>query len=101
MKLRFVLLFCLIWPLACHSQPKEHWVDLTWNASTSKNVTRYKVYRQRRSEKSWKEIGSTAETRFTDHDVEAGETYLYMVSAVAGIDEGAKTKPVKTKIPRK
>ena len=46
-------------------------------------------------------IGNTPKTQFADHDVKAGETYLYMVRSVAGVDEGPGTNPVKTKIPRK
>jgi len=101
MKLRLLLLFCVILASPCYSQTKEHSVALTWNASTSKSVTSYNIYRRGQSSRSWVKIGSTAETRFTDHDVKARETYLYMVTAVAGREEGAGTRPVKAKIPRR
>ena len=101
MKLRLVLLFWLVAALPSYSETKGHWVDLTWNASTSKTATSYAIYRRGQSEKSWKKIGSTAETKFTDHDVKAREKYVYKVCSVAKDVQGACTKETKTKIPGK
>jgi len=72
-------LFWLAAALLSYSETKEHWVDLSWNASTLKTVTSYAIYRRGQSEKSWTKIGSTAETTFADHDVKAREKYVYKV----------------------
>lgn len=101
MKLRSLLLFCLLLAASCHPQQRPHWVDLSWTPSTSKNVTSYNVYRRDQSGGPWVKIGSTAETTFADHEVKPHEKYFYAVSAVAGGVEGPWTKEVKAEIPRR
>lgn len=101
MKLCRVLLFCLIPAFPSYSQPKDHWVDLTWDASTSKNVTSYNIYRRSQSSQSWVMIGTTPDTRYTDHQVKAHEKYVYKVCGMAEGIEGACTKEIKAEIPRK
>ena len=101
MKLCRVLLFGLIPALSCFSQPKDHWVDLIWDASTSKNVTSYNIYRRSQSSTSWVKIGSTKETKFADHQVKPREKYVYKVCGMAEGIEGTCTKEVKAEIPRK
>ena len=100
MKLRSLLLFCFLLEASCYPQPRPHWVDLSWGPSTSKNVTSYNIYRRSQSGGPFIKIGSTAGTEFTDHQVKAGEKYLYTVTAVEGNVEGAYSKQVKAHIPR-
>ncbi len=61
----------------------QHFVDLSWNASTSQ-VVGYNVYRGTQSGGPYIMINSVlnASTNFGDNNVQAGHTYFYVVTAV-------------------
>ncbi len=59
-------------------------VDLSWNASFSKNVTGYNVYRGTQSGGPYRQINPilNASTVYTDTSVANGTTYYYVTTAV-------------------
>ncbi|MCI0350773.1 MAG: choice-of-anchor D domain-containing protein [Acidobacteriales bacterium] len=63
--------------------PLAHAVDLNWNASPSV-VDGYKVYRSNQSGNGYQVISSAlvGGTVFTDANVQSGQTYFYVVTAV-------------------
>ena len=61
----------------------QHTVDLSWKASTSKNVVSYNVYRGTVSGGPYTKIASgIASTLYTDGTVSSGKTYYYVTTAV-------------------
>lgn len=63
--------------------PVAHFVDLDWDASTS-TVDGYRVYRSSQSGAGYQPITTSpvAGTSFTDSNVQSGQTYFYVVTAV-------------------
>ncbi len=79
----------------------QHSVSLTWTPSIS-DVIGYFVYRRKGSNGSFSKLKSTitASTAFTDSSVDSGQTYFYVVTAVAASDvESAFSTPVEVTIP--
>jgi hypothetical protein len=79
----------------------NHVVDLSWKASTSKDVIGYNVYRAPLAG-SWKKMNASAmaSTVYTDATVANGSTYWYAATAVAADGaESAKTPALKAVIP--
>ena len=63
--------------------PIQHTVTLTWQASSSANVTGYNVYRSTISGGYYGLVGSAAESlSYADQTVESGTTYYYVTTAV-------------------
>lgn len=62
----------------------SHTVSLAWVASTSSNVSGYKVYRATTSGGPYTILSTSLVngTSYTDSTVQAGQTYYYVVSAV-------------------
>jgi len=60
-----------------------HSVSLTWSASTSSNVTGYKIYRASTAGGPYTLVSTVGNTTSnTDTTVSSGQTYYYVVSAV-------------------
>jgi len=79
----------------------NHVVDLNWNASTSKDVVGYNVYRGPDGT-TWRKINAspTASTVYSDSTVANGSTYYYATTAVDSSGyESRKTAAVKAVIP--
>jgi fibronectin type 3 domain-containing protein len=79
----------------------EHVVDLSWDASTSKDIAGYNVYRGPNGT-TWQKInaGLVAATLYDDSTVANGNTYYYAVTAVnISGKESSKTPSVKVVIP--
>lgn len=79
----------------------NHVVDLSWNASTSSNVTGYNLYRSPDGA-TWKKINASliASTLYADSTVANGSTYYYAATAVDIYGhESSKTTPIKVVIP--
>jgi hypothetical protein len=72
--------------------PPQHSVTLNWNASTSANVVGYNVYRGGQSGGPYSKINSALDPSTTDTDtnVQGGQTYYYVVTAVdaSGLESG-------------
>jgi hypothetical protein len=64
-------------------QVVAHWVDLSWLESTP-IVTGFNVYRGVQSGGPYTKLNSTpiAVTNDTDHTVQSGQTYFYLVAAI-------------------
>jgi len=61
----------------------QHWVDLTWNASTG--AVTYNTYRKLPTDSNYTQINSgDTNTAYTDNNVTSGQTYDYVVTAVDG-----------------
>ena len=79
-----------------------HAANLSWTASTTLNVT-YNVYRAAASTGPFTTPLNSlpiAGTAYVDNTVQAGQTYYYVVTAVAGGTESADSSPpVPAKIP--
>jgi fibronectin type 3 domain-containing protein len=79
----------------------NHVADLSWNASTSSNVTGYNLYRSPDGA-TWNRINANliASTLYADSTVANGSTYYYAATAVDIYGhESSKTAPVKVAIP--
>jgi hypothetical protein len=77
-------------------------VSLSWNASTSPNVTGYNIYRRTGTSGGFTKINSAlnATTSYVDTAVTDGKTYYYETTAVNSSDEeSAPTSPVAAAIP--
>jgi hypothetical protein len=79
----------------------EHVVSLSWDASRSKNVAGYKVYRGPDGVKWTKiNVGLVAATDYGDSTVSNGDTYYYAATSVnIEGEESQKTKSVKVSVP--
>ena len=60
----------------------SHAVELTWSPSTSIDVAGYDVYRGLTSDGPYTMLTTTAATNYTDTNVQAGQTYYYVLTAV-------------------
>lgn len=67
----------------------SHQANLHWTASVSTGVTGYNVYRSVVSGSQFVKIGSVSAstTSYVDGGLPAGNTYFYVVTAVAGTGE--------------
>lgn len=89
--------------LGCSASP--HHVDLSWSAPASSPapIVGYNVYRLADGDSSYHRLNSSPvkETRYTDHLVQGGRTYQYLVRSVdsRGI-ESSPTATVNVFIPR-
>jgi len=77
--------------------PTQHIVDLSWNLSTSPNITGYNVYRGTSYAGPYSKINSgglVASSLYTDSNVSSGYTYYYVVTAVdsSGAESGYSNK---------
>ena len=77
-----------------------HTVSLSWNASSSSNVSGYKVYRRTSSNGSYSVISTQGvTTSYTDKDVQSGQTYFYVVTALSGSGESGYSNQAQAIIP--
>jgi Abnormal spindle-like microcephaly-assoc'd, ASPM-SPD-2-Hydin len=77
-------------------------VDLSWHASTSKNVIGYNIYRGIKAGGPYRKINSALVTAtvYSDNSVVDGKTYYYTTTAVNSDDrESAYSKLAWAKIP--
>lgn len=82
--------------------PVKYKVQLSWKASTSKNVVGYNIYRGTKSGGPYKKINSALDpnTKFTDSTVAAGDKYYYVAKAVnSSKKESAYSKQKQVVIP--
>ena len=82
-------------------QVSAHSVAVSWNASTSQ-VVGYFVYRQPATGGSFTKLNTTpvALTQFTDHNVQNGQSYTYVVTAIdADNNESDYSVPAEATIP--
>ena len=90
------------WPTKVVIQASaNHVVDLSWKASTSRDVTGYNLYRSPDGA-TWKKINASviASTLYADSTVANGSTYYYAATAVdIYAHESSKTAPIKVVIP--
>lgn len=79
----------------------NHVVDLSWKASTSKDISGYNVYRSPNGS-AWKKVNVSlvASDLYSDSSVSNGSTYYYAATAVdfSG-HESSKTAAVKVVVP--
>jgi hypothetical protein len=80
--------------------PTAHSVDLSWNASTAA-VDGYRVFRSTQSGSGYALISSglVPVTSFTDNNVQSGQQYFYVVTAVASGAESAFSNESSAQIP--
>lgn len=76
-----------------------HSVSLNWNASTSSGVTGYKVYRATTSGGPYSLLTSVATTSATDSSVTSGQSYYYVVTAVASGVESSNSNQTQAVVP--
>ncbi len=57
-------------------------IGLKWSRRPDEEVLAYNVYRRREGEEQRQLIGSTRDTSFHDKNLEAGQTYLFSLSAL-------------------
>ncbi len=79
----------------------NHVVDLSWNASTSKDVTGYNIYRST-DNATWKKLNVSliASTLYSDSTVANHSTYYYSATSVnVSGKESSKTASIKAVVP--
>jgi hypothetical protein len=78
----------------------NHYVSLTWTASTTANAT-YNVYRSATPTGSYAKVNSAliAGTTYTDTTVQAGQTYYYAATAVVSNNESGYSNQVQVTVP--
>ena len=59
-------------------------IGLTWRPTREPDHCGYRVYRSRKGESSWKLLGETTWSSYSDGDVVTGQMYRYFVAAIAG-----------------
>ena len=74
---------------ATETPPASHWVQLSWDASTSVGVVGYYVYRGTQPGPPYNPYAKltpspVAATAYMDSTVASGTTYYYVVTAVDG-----------------
>jgi hypothetical protein len=82
--------------------PVQHKVQLSWNASNSKHILGYNIYRGNRSGGPYQKINDVLDpnTRFTDLTVSAGHKYYYVATAVNWMKrESTHSKQIQVVIP--
>jgi hypothetical protein len=79
----------------CLVSTSVHVVNLTWTASTSSGITGYQVSRGASSNGPFTLVGSVGgtTTSYWDTTVALGQTYYYVVAAVAGSSVSANSTP--------
>ena len=79
-----------------------HDVVLSWTASTASGVTGYNVYRGTTSDgESSTPLNSSAitGTSYTDTNVQAGQTYYYVVTAIDGSTQSSDSNQATATVP--
>jgi Abnormal spindle-like microcephaly-assoc'd, ASPM-SPD-2-Hydin len=79
-----------------------HWATLNWVASNSQQVTGYNAYRATETGGSYAKVNTSliTATTYTDYEVQSGQTYYYVVTAVnSGNLESVYSTPSSTTIP--
>jgi hypothetical protein len=81
--------------------PVSHSVSLTWNPSTSTNISGYNVYRAGASGGPYTKLNSSllAATSLLDSNVVAGQTYYYVATALQGTTESTYSNQAKAIVP--
>ncbi len=82
--------------------PSPHYVDLSWNASTSQDITGYNIYRGTIPGGPYSKINSSLDssTIYTDDSVVSGQTYYYVTTAMNSSDqESGYSNQAKAVIP--
>lgn len=81
--------------------PTQHQAALSWTQSTGTGLTANCVYRAQTSGGPYTQLACPApSTSYIDTTVLSGQTYFYVVTAVAGTQESAFSNEVKTVIPQ-
>ena len=103
------LLLALLFAAACGgcstpSGPTGHYVVLSWAASTTSGVTGCNIYRGTTSGGPYStKLNSSpvSGTTYTDDTVQVGETYYYVVTAIAsdGVTESAYSDEASATVP--
>jgi len=84
-------------PTGLEADAGNGFVELSWNHNPEANVNRYKIYRTILFGEAGLDsvIGTISETTFRDEDVENGNRYAYLISAMEHHDlESAKSDTV-------
>jgi hypothetical protein len=78
----------------------DHYVSLTWTASTTPNVT-YNVYRRILPTDPWTKVNSApiTGTAYNDVPVQSGQSYYYAATAVSGSQESAYSTAIQVAVP--
>lgn len=71
-------------------------LNFTW--SPVKGATGYTVYRRETSEKSWKSLGATTKTAYTDKNCEIGVSYAYRILPYGKVNGVAYFGPYSTSV---
>jgi HYDIN/CFA65/VesB family protein len=88
-------------PLSGNGVVAGHSATVTWNPSTSA-VVGYNIYRTLASNEAWSKLNSSPliATSYSDWDVQAGSSYLYVVTSVSPRDaESAFSNATFSEIP--
>jgi Abnormal spindle-like microcephaly-assoc'd, ASPM-SPD-2-Hydin len=76
-----------------------HSVGLSWGASSSTGVSAYNVYRSTTTSAGFSKLTSVASTSYSDHSVQSGATYYYVVTSVSSGGESGFSNQTKAIIP--
>src|SRR5512142_938708 len=87
--------------MGLNAYPTQHQAGLLWTQSPSTGLTGNCVYRSQTSGGPYTQISCSASpvTSYTDLTVQGGQTYYYVVTALAGSQESPFSNEVKAQIP--
>jgi hypothetical protein len=74
-------------------------IDLTWTASTTKDIAGYKIFRSEEKDKGFMSIGATSKSivKFTDTKATTGKKFYYFVRAYKGHEQSESSNTVDAK----
>jgi Polysaccharide lyase len=71
---------------------------ISWTAASNASVSRYHVYRSTTSGSGYENVGTTSGLSFTDHTVQTGTTYYYVVTAIADGIESPSSSEIQVNV---
>lgn len=76
-------------------------VKLAWKASTTADITGYKIFRSESADKDFKKITETKKDKveYLDQDIVASKTYYYQVRAYKGSEQSYSSNTANVTIP--
>lgn len=95
------LFAALILVATAFAAPTVHSTSLLWTQSSSTGITGNCVYRSQTSGGPYTSLfcSGTASTSYNDTQVIGGQTYYYVVTALAGTQESTYSNEVKVTVP--
>ncbi len=83
------------------AQGKVHAVELHWSHPSASNIKQYRIYRSRNENGGFMQIGTSANSEFTDQDLDADVPYYYRVGGETAFGFEGATSAIVSGVPAK